>query len=551
MLLSLRIENYALINQTSMAFPQGFTAITGETGAGKSIMLGALGLVLGQRADTGVLQDKNKRCIVEAEFTIDDNLRPIFDDNDLDFDFHSIFRREIAPNGKSRAFINDVPVQLPIMKILGDNLMDIHSQHTTLTLKGSSFQLSIIDNYLDDITLPNTYKAAYKQWKKLQNEITELENKHREFQKEQSYYQYLVEELANAKLRVGEQEELEQDVDLMSNSEEIKLQITQSLALLDNEEVVSVFSNLSQVKSNISKISSHDPNLNNISQRLDSAFIELKDIGQELSNFNDNVSFSQQTLDSANDRLDLIYRLQSKHAVNSISELLEIKQDLNNKLSYNEDLEIQIEQKKKENSVVWSQLSDVALRLSQMRKAAAKTIEKEVLPLLCDMALPASSLQIDVLSDTERYSESGIDYIDFLFSANKGSELKPLYKVASGGELARLMLALKAVLSRKSNMPTIIFDEIDSGVSGDIAAKVGNIIKQMAERHQLIVITHLPQMASKATNHYKVFKQEDSDTTTSQIKQLNQQERVEEIAKMLSNDRITQAAIDNAMELLG
>ena len=467
--MSLRIENYALIEQSSIDFPQGFIAITGETGAGKSILLGALGLVLGQRADIDVLRDKQKRCIVEAEFSIDENLKILFDDNDLEFELNSIFRREISANGKSRAFINDTPVPLSVMRIFGDNLMDIHSQHTTLTLKGSIFQLSIVDSYLDERTLPEAYKAAYRNWKKMKDDIAEQESRYAEFQKEQSYYQYLAEELANAKLCDTEQQKLEQEIDLMSNSEEIKSQIARSLALFDDERDASILSCLSQARSNISHISSRDANLNNIFQRLDSAFIELRDIEQELANFSDNVSFNQQTLDFATERLDLIYRLQKKHAVDSIVGLLEIEQDLNNKLSNNEDLEFQIEQKKKECAVLFSKLSDLALKLSQSRKIAANAIEKEILPLLSDMAMTASNLQIEIISDPERYSESGIDSIDFLFSANKGSELKPLSKVASGGELARLMLALKAVLSRKSNMPTIIFDEIDSGVSGDIA----------------------------------------------------------------------------------
>jgi DNA repair protein RecN (Recombination protein N) len=533
-----------------MDFPQGFIAVTGETGAGKSIMLGALGLVLGQRADTSILQDKEKRCVVEAEFSIDDKLKTLFVKNDLDFDEHSIFRREISPNGKSRAFVNDTPVSLSVMKIIGDNLMDIHSQNTTITLKGSEFQMSIVDNYLDDLKVLYDYKALYHQWKNLQKEITELEQKHNEFQNEQSYFQYLVEELDNAALQDGEKETLEEEVEFMANSEEIKSQVVQSLNLLQNDDMPSVLSYLSQMKSNISKVSFLNPQLKDILQRLDSSFVELKDIEADLTNFNENVNFNQQTLDNANERLDLIFRLLKKHNVHSIKELLDIQKNLSDKFLSNEDLAFQIEEKKNENAIVFSQLTNAAKKLTEERKAAAQIIQREVLPLLCDMGMANAMLQIEITTDNEHFSITGVDDIDFLFSANKGSELKPLSKVVSGGELSRLMLALKAVLARQSQMPTIILDEIDNGVSGDIAAKVGNIIRQMAKNHQLIVITHLPQMAAKAVTHYKVFKEEISEITISKIKQLNPNERVEEIAKMLSNDHITQAAINNATELI-
>ncbi|MDR1725988.1 MAG: DNA repair protein RecN [Bacteroidales bacterium] len=550
MLSSLKIENYALINKTEIDFPDGFIVITGETGAGKSIMLGALGLVLGQRADTNVLQDKEKRCIVEAEFSLDNSFIPFFEKNDLDFDANSIFRREIMPNGKSRAFINDVPVQLSVLKTIGDVLMDIHSQHTTLTLKGSEFQRLIIDNYLDNISLLTNYKTTYKEWKTLQIETEKLEEKYRNFVKEQSYFQYLLEEFENVKLKENEQEELEKEIELMSNSEEIKNQITQSLQLFDGEDYGNVLFNLSQIKNNISKIASYDKDLTDILQRLESSIIELKDIVTELFSFNDNIIFNQQTLDTANERLDIIYGLERKHNVNTIAQLLSIRKDIENKLSSNEDLEILIKQKKNAISTLFSTLSNQAQLLSEHRKQVANRIEKEVIPLLSDMGMANACLKIVIESNYNNYMINGIDDIDFLFSANKGSELKPLAKVASGGELSRLMLALKAVLARKSQMPTIIFDEIDSGVSGDIAAKVGNIIKQMSENHQLIVITHLPQMAAKATNHYKVFKEEEAQTTISKIKHLTQAERVGEIATMLSNDSITQAAINNAKELL-
>ncbi|MDR1006320.1 MAG: DNA repair protein RecN [Bacteroidales bacterium] len=552
MLLSLRIENYALINKVSIEFPCGFTAITGETGAGKSILLGALSLLAGARADTGVLFDKDRKCIVEAEFALSEDFATLFEESGLDADNNGIFRREIAPNGKSRAFINDTPVQLATMKALGERLMDIHSQHTTLTLKGSAFQRLMVDGFLDNRAIAADFKAGFSKWKSEQTAIGELETKYRNFQKEQDYYAFLLEEFANADLRHGEQESLEAELEMMTHSEEIKLQISQSLALIDNEDYASVLFNLSQVRNNLSKISSYSPALKDIADRINSAYIELKDVHRELEICNDEVAFDPDRLAFAKDRLSVIYRLQSKHSVNSVEELLEIRERIAGSLSSNEHLREEIDQRTKANAELFNHISEKALEISRLRIEAAKTIEEQVKPLLCDMGMANAEVKIVIEPDRtlKNMNESGIDDIDFLFSANKGSEPKPLSKVASGGELSRLMLALKAVSSSKNNMPTIIFDEIDSGVSGDIAAKVGNIIKRMAANHQLLVITHLPQMAAKASCHYKVFKEDVDAKTVSNIKKLDADERIEEIAKMLSNDSVTQAAVNNAKALL-
>lgn len=549
MLQHLKIENYALIRQMDIPFQKGFIAITGETGAGKSIMLGALGLVLGQRADSNVLWDKEKKCIVEAVFELDNDFTEAFESNDLDFSNQTIFRREIGVNGKSRAFINDTPVQLTVMKELGEKLMDIHSQHNTLTLKNSNFQFSIIDSYIDNHNLFIDYHSLYSKFKTLNNEISELERREAEFQKESSYFQFLSEEFEKANLRIGEKEELEQEVELLSNAEEIKTNIIQSINLLDNEDSFSAINQIHLSRQSISKVSAHHKALQDLYTRLDSAFIELKDIVFELVNLNDSIVLDSEKLESSQSRLNIIYDLEKKHFVNSLEDLLKIRDEIDEKLLVSSNLADKIEKLKKEEKEVYTKLSALAKEITKNRNISAKKIEKEILPLLSDMGMSEAVLKINII-ENDSLSSNGENDIEFLFNANRGGEAQPISKVISGGELSRLMLALKAVLSKKHSMPTIIFDEIDAGVSGDIGSKVGEIMREMSSKHQVIAITHLAQIAAKSKYHFKVYKSLTQDSTYSEMSLLSEEERIKEIASLISNGNISSSALSLAKELL-
>lgn len=550
MLLSLQIENYALIRSTNINFLQGFTSICGETGAGKSILLGALALVLGQRADSEVLLDKEKKCFIEAVFSISNRLQPFFEDNDLDFDNESTFRREILPNGKSRAFINDTPVSLSVMKQIGDCLVDIHSQHNTINLNDKSFQLSILDSYLDDNQILKDYSTKFKRFTSLSSQITNLEEQLLEFEKESSYISFLYEELENAKLKEGEQEELQESVDLMSNSENIKTQIINSLSLFETEDYPSVIPNLYEIKNNISKIENLNKTTRELYSRIESSFIELKDIFSELQSFNESIVFDAQLLEENTQRLDLIFKLQSKHNVETVEELLKIKGDLSNKINQNSDFEFEISKLKQEKDKLKKELDNLVDKIFEARKKSAKRVEESLLPLFESMGMKNAVLKIEVEKPQQLNRTAG--EVEFLFNANKtiANQYRTLNKVASGGELSRLMLALKAIHLEKDNMPTLIFDEIDSGISGEIASRVALIMKNMAENRQIIAITHLPQIAAKANNQFKVYKSDIANQTESKITLLSKEERVIEIAKMLSDENPSEAALTNSRELL-
>lgn len=550
MLLSLQIENYALIRSTNINFSQGFTSICGETGAGKSILLGALALVLGQRADSEVLLDKEKKCFIEAVFSISNQLQPFFEDNDLDFDLESTFRREILPNGKSRAFINDTPVSLSVMKQIGDCLVDIHSQHNTINLNDKSFQLSILDSHLDDKQILKDYAAKFKRFNSLSSQIVDLQKQLCEFEKESSYISFLYEELENAKLKEGEQEELQESVDLMSNSENIKTQIVNSLSLFETEDYPSVIPNLYEIKNNISKIENLNKNTRELYSRIESSFIELKDIFSELQSFNDSIVFDAQLLEENTQRLDLIFKLQSKHNVETVEELLKIKEELANKINQNSDLEFEISKLKEEENKSKKELNNLVNKIFEARKKSAKRVEESLLPLFEAMGMKNAVLKIEIEKPQTLNQSAG--EVEFLFNANKTltNQFRGLNKVASGGELSRLMLALKAIHLEKENMPTLIFDEIDSGISGEIASKVALIMKNMAKNRQIIAITHLPQIAAKAENQFKVYKSDIENQTESKITLLSKEERVIEIAKMLSDENPSEAALTNSRELL-
>jgi DNA repair protein RecN (Recombination protein N) len=550
MLQGLQIENYALIHSTQINLSQGFTSICGETGAGKSILLGALGLVLGQRADSEVLLDKEKKCCIEATFKISPSLKPLFEENDLDYEIESIFRREILPSGKSRAFINDTPVSLSAMKQIGDRLVDIHSQHNTINLNDKTFQLSILDSHLTDLTALKKYKEKFKNYLEINSEIKEKKINLLDFQKESSFTTFLYEELEKANLKEGEQEELQESVDLMSNAENIKTQIESSLSLFETEDYPSVITNLYEIKNKLSKIESLNKTTKELYSRTESAFIELKDIFCELQDFNEKINYDPQLLEANTQRLDLIFKLQNKHNVETVSELLQIKENLSNQINQTSDLEFEIKHLEERQNQILEELTLLIETIYIQRQEAAQKIEKELLPLFESMGMKNAVLKIEITKPESINKTAG--EVEFLFNANKTltTQYRTLNKVASGGELSRLMLALKAIHLEKDNMPTLIFDEIDSGISGDIASKVAQIMKTMSENRQIIAITHLPQIAAKAENQFKVYKNDVGNQTFSHITLLTYEERVVEIAKMLSDENPTQAALTNSRELL-
>lgn len=551
MLLSLKIENYALIKECDISFSSGFSSITGETGAGKSILLGALSLVLGQRADTNVLMCKDKKCIVEALFETKQELQPLFEANDIDFDTQSFFRREILPSGKSRAFVNDTPVQLSVLKDFADKLIDIHSQSSTTKLKEKSFQLSLLDSMIEDKQLLNTYKQTFADYKHLLEEIQDLEIKQSESLKEQAYNEFLFNELEQAHLQENEQEELEEELSLLSNAEQIKDNLFAAISLFDNEREDNIVSNLNNVKTLLSKISSHSKELNELYQRVDSSFIEIKDIYSELDSYNENLNFDNERLDYCNERLDLIYSLEKKHNVTTVKELLSIRDSLSENIVFIDNISSLLSKKNKEKETYINSLEQLSQKLSSERKTAAQKLEKNIKPLLNSMAMQDAVLKIE-LKSLNNFTSNGKDEVSFLFSANKTKNniLSEIGKVISGGELSRLMLAIKAVVAECFDLPTMIFDEIDTGISGDIAAKAGEIMQRIGEKHQVITITHLVQVAVKASNQFKVYKLSDDTQTVSNITLLSSQERLNEIALMLSDGNITEESINLAKKLL-
>lgn len=551
MIHNIHIENYALIRQTDIDLDAGFVAITGETGAGKSILLGALSLLLGSRADTKVLSDPNRKCVVEAQFNIDNiDLRQLFIDNDLDYnnDNTLLIRREILPSAKSRAFVNDTPVPLPLLKQIGTLLVDIHSQHATLLLAESSFQTSLIDCIAGEAETLHSYQAAYHAYTQLKLELEQLTAQDVKNRKDYDYNQFLFDELQQAALAEGQQEELEQESSLLSNAEEIKQSLAQIAALCDGDDT-SALSLLNMCKSQLSKISSLNPQLVSLHERLESSIIELRDIVATVENLNDDITYSPERQQEVDQKLDLIYRLEKKHGVDSIAQLLEIETQLDNQLSGIDLNTERIRQVMESVDKAYTEMQHHAEQLTRIRTEAARKLSTDITPLLADLGMPEATLQASV-ETTNGYGPLGNNSITLLFNANKGGTLRPLNKVASGGEMSRLMLAIKALTARKALLPTIIFDEIDTGISGDISVKVGSIMQRMAQSMQVIAITHMPQIAARASQHLKVYKDSDDHLTTSKIRQLDPAQRRYEIAVMLSSDPPSQAALQTASELM-
>ena len=549
MLKRLHIKNYALLEEVTISFDKSLTVITGETGAGKSIMLGALGLVLGERADMAVLRDKQKKCIVEANFLIESySLEKFFAENELDYEKETTIRREIATDGKSRAFINDTPVNLQILKQLSQYLIDVHSQHETLLLNQASFRFNMVDIFANCLEERKQFASFFVQLKEKEKKLAELLSFEQQAKKELDYFQFQFNELEQSNLQSGQLKKLEQEFDTFNNAEFIKQNLSKASLSIDGGEV-NILSNLAALKNTLSQLSRYGKNYEELTTRVNSVYIELKDISAEVDSANDAVAFDQKKLEEITAQLDLLNRLLKKHGATDETELLKIKNEIAEKLQQFNSVEEEIKKMqaeiKKLNDNVWTK----AKMISDKRKKIIPAIQGSVQKMLTSLSMPNAQLVINCnLLDT--CTNYGCDELQFLFSANKGLPLSELHKVASGGELSRLMLCLKSHLAEKTSLPTIIFDEIDTGVSGDVAHKIGTILFEMGKSMQVIAITHLPQIASKGKQHLFVYKQDIKNQTQSEIKSLNAEERVVEIAKMLSTGKPTEAALSNAKELL-
>jgi DNA repair protein RecN (Recombination protein N) len=551
MLSKLLIKNYALIDHLDISFDKDLNVITGETGAGKSIVLGALNLILGQRADGKYFFNKQNKCIVEGFFEIKSyHLKDFFTANDLDYDDETVLRREIALDGKSRAFINDTPVTLNVLKSLAEKLISIHSQHETLEINHSDFQLLVVDVMANHGDLLIDYQSQFQSYKNTQRKLKNLIEEHEKAKADQDYFQFLFDELDHLNTAIDEQEALENEINSLTHAEVIKNNLQSAVYLIEQNEDAAI-GKLKAALQQIHQIEKYQPALLAFTDRLKSAIIELKDLSAELENIEQSTSFNAQKADEINDRLGMMYALQKKHRVNSNVELIAIQNELSEKLQKISFGDEDIQKMEKELANAQLVLANKAKHMSMNRAKIIPEIESYLVAILGRVGMPNAQIKIEQsLLPIDEFTKDGIDQIKFLFNANKGHQLNELNKVASGGELSRLMLSIKSLIAKKTALPTIIFDEIDTGVSGEVANSVGNIMQQLAQDMQVISITHLPQMASKGKAHYFVYKEIKNDFTYTQIKRLNQEERILEIAKMLSGANPKESAIQNAKELL-
>jgi DNA repair protein RecN (Recombination protein N) len=549
MLLSLSIKNYALIEHLEVDFSNQFSIITGETGAGKSILLGALGLVLGNRADLSSLKDDQQKCVIEAQFQLSKyQLQTVFESNDLDYDDNTIIRREILPTGKSRAFVNDSPVNLQQLQELAAYLIDIHSQNETRALVNEAYQIEVLDLVAQNEAFLKQYQNELKQYKSLQKQYNQLVSDKDSLVKEQEYNRFLLEELLQANLTSGEQELLEEELEKLSNVEFIKENLDKILAVA-NEEQIGLLSLLSETKQAFGRIQGFSTSFKDLSERINSIGIEFQDVLDETFRESDKIINDPERLEWVQNKLQAIYNLQKKHQVTSVDDLLIIQNQLDDKVVLVDELDTTIQKLEQEIASQLEKVTDIANLISDQRKKVAPKLTTEMEVVLTQLAMPDAQLVFD-FQKANSFLATGNDLVILQFSANKGMNLGTLKKVASGGEMSRIMLALKAVLANYSNLPTIIFDEIDTGVSGEIAIKMGEIMKTMSQRLQVFAITHLPQIAAKGNQHYKVFKFNQGETTISELKQLSENERITEIAEMLSGKAITDSAIVHAKALL-
>ncbi|MDB5023915.1 MAG: recN [Mucilaginibacter sp.] len=556
MLQKLVINNYALIDNLEISFGDGLNILTGETGAGKSIILGALSLILGQRAESRYFFNQQKKCVIEGVFKISDfHLKTYFEDNELDYEAETILRREISADGKSRAFINDTPVNLTTIKQLGEKLIDIHSQHATLEINDPEFQLLVVDSAAGHGGLLTDYKSKFRAYKKARAKLQQLIGESDKAKSDLDYYQFQFDELDKASLAKDEQEKLELELYTLNNAEEIKRNLLGACLLMQEGET-SALIQLRETAHHLSTLEKFNPLIEGLHQRLKSTIIELKDIASEIENLEQHTHTNEARAIEINERLSVIYNLQKKHRLNTNAELLQLQDDLSEKIQQALFGDEEIEKLQKQIAAEKQELEKLAAQLSANRAKAIPDIQAQVMQSLTEVGMDSSTLKIEQAALAAKGEDSnlgadGFDQVRFLFSANKGHTLAEMSKVASGGELSRLMLSIKSLIARYTALPTIIFDEIDTGVSGEVANKVGQIMERLSENLQVITITHLPQIASKGQSHYFVYKDNGTSTTYTRIRQLSEQERVLEIAKMLSGDKPGESALQNARELLG
>lgn len=550
MLKSLYISNYALISELHIDFESGFSVITGETGAGKSIILGALSLILGQRADSKAIKIDADKCVIEAEFDISaySHLSDFFVQNDLDNEGHfCLIRRELTNAGKSRAFINDSPVGLNVIRDLSNQLLDIHSQHENLLLSNVGYQLNVVDTIAQNTLELNAYRQAYNQWRNLQSELKLLQKTAEKQASDIDYVQFQYQQLVEARLTEHEQEELEQEQETLSHAEEIKSQLLKANQLLDDENM-----SLSLLKESVlalSHIKSYIPLGENWHERLQSSLIELKDVAAEMSSYEERVEFNPERLSQVESRLSELFTLQKKYKVGSVAELIELRDGYEKQLQRIDSFEDDLKALNAKLELAFAELEKLSQKLTDSRRRACGPIESYLIEQLVKLGMPNIQFKVDI-NNLDEYSENGNDEVQFLFSANKNRLPQPVTQIASGGEVSRLMLSIKSLVAHKADLPTIIFDEIDTGVSGEIAHRMGEIMRTMSAEMQVITITHLPQIAGKGAQHYSVFKDDTGLQTQTHIRRLNEEERLVELAQMLSGKNVTDAALQNAQELL-
>ena len=549
MLTALSIKNYALIDDLKVDFPEGFIIITGETGSGKSIMLDALSLILGKRADMSALRNKEEKCIIEAEFSLQNyEFQPLFQELDIDYDPQTIIRREILPSGKSRAFVNDVPATLEVLSRLGQVLVDIHSQHQTLALSDTSFQFAIIDAMANNKPLLTEYVQLHQLLKKEQKKLEELIEFQKNAKKEYDYNLHQLKELKSATLEEGILEELEESYEEASNIEDIKENVLESLYLL-NDDNIGILNNLRELKRSFSSLTEYKQLYRDLYERIESAFLELEDLASEISDIDESIEADPDNLEQISKQLNKIYSLQKKHSVATVEELITIQQELEDAVSKTESVDIDLNKQKK---IVEEQHTATLKKANQLHKAREKVIpalDKKLTNFMHELGMPNGRFSI-TLTATDTFFANGNDELSFLFSANKGGDFGQLKKVASGGELSRIMLAVKAIMAEHTALPTIMFDEIDTGVSGEISQKMGDIMKQMSQNRQVFAITHLPQIAAKGAYHFKVFKEDSKGKTTTHLKLLTEEERIIELSEMLEGKNSGASARNHAIELL-
>lgn len=549
MLNTLSIKNYALIDDLKVDFPKGFIIITGETGSGKSIMLDALSLVLGKRADMSALRNKDEKCVIEAEFSLQNyEFQSLFNELEIDYDPQTIIRREILPSGKSRAFVNDSPVTLDVLSRLGEVLVDIHSQHQTLSLSDTAFQFEIIDAMAENKSLLEEYQRLLVLLKNEQKKLQELIDFQQTANKEYDYNLHQLKELKSVTLGEGILEELEESYEEASNIEEIKESVAESLYLL-NDENIGILNNLRELRRAFSNLTEYKQQYRELYERIDSAFLDLEDLSRDVADIDENIETDPENLEEISKQLNKIYSLQQKHKVTTVEELMSIQERLEKAVSKTESADFDLKEQQELVAKQQAETSKKATELHKTREKVIPTLTKQLENFMHELGMPNGRFDIK-LTLTSHFFNNGNDELSFLFSANKGGDFGPLKKVASGGELSRIMLAVKAIMAAHTALPTIMFDEIDTGVSGEISQKMGDIMKQMSKNRQVFAITHLPQIAAKGAYHFKVFKEDITGKTTTHLKMLTEQERISELSEMLEGKNSGESARNHAIELL-